>query len=137
MTSEDTQNSSAQRRFAAKLELGMLCGLALLALGFVAYLSGWLPVSVPLESLPKFWSLSAADYRQATGAPGGWGWLSHFRAGEILPLAGIVVLCSTVLLGFIVLVVSNVMRRDWAYVAIALLEIAVLVLAASGQLTAP
>jgi hypothetical protein len=91
---------------------------------------------VQLDALPRFWNLSAADYRRATGAPDGWGWLTHYSAGEILPLAGIVILCSTVLLGFIVLAVASALRRDWAYLAIAWLEIAVIVLAASGLLTA-
>lgn len=135
MTGENTRISAAQRQFAAMLAIGMYCGLVVLALGFVAYILDWLPATVRLDALPRFWSLSAADYRQSTGAPDGWGWLTHYSAGEILPLAGIVILCSTVLLGFIVLAASSALRRDWAYFAIALFEVAVLVLAASGLLT--
>jgi hypothetical protein len=132
MTAADTGVSPAQRRFAALLEIGMRGGLALLALGFVAYVAGLLPATLPPETLPQYWSLPVADYRRAAGVPDGWGWLSYYRAGELLPLAGIVVLCGTALLGFVGLLRAAVARRDWPYVAIAALEIAILLFAASG-----
>ncbi len=136
MSEADARISPVQRRFAAVLETGMRFGLALLALGLVAYVAGWVPTAVPLQSLPQYWSMPVADYHRATGAPDGWGWLAHFGAGETLPMAGIAVLCSAALLAIIVLLIASVKRRDWAYVAIASLEIAVLLLAASGVLTA-
>ncbi len=114
----------------------MLGGLALLALGFIAYVSGVLPVALQPETLPSYWSLPVDEYRRATGVPDGWGWLSYYRAGELLPLAGIVLLCSTALLGFVGLLRAAAARRDWPYAVIAALEVAVLVLAASGVLVA-
>ncbi len=136
MSEEGARISPDQRRFAAVLEAGMRCGLVLLVLGLVAYVAGWVAPAVPLESLPQYWGMSVAEYHRATGAPDGWGWLAHFGAGETLPMVGIAVLCSAALLAIIVLLISCVRRRDWPYVAIASLEIAVLLLAASGVLTA-
>jgi hypothetical protein len=136
MKADDRRVSTEQLRFARVLEAGMRCGLLLLALGFAAYVSGWVPATMPLEMLPQYWAMAADEYRRATGAPEGWGWLARFAAGETLPLAGIVVLCATAPLAFISLLASYVIRRDWCYAAIAALEFAVLALAASGVLTA-
>lgn len=136
MSDAKSKISAEQLRFAATLEHGTRWGLGLLVVGFFAYVLGWVPATVPLESLSQYWGMPVAAYRQATGAPDGWGWLSHFGAGETLPLVGIVVLCSTALAAFFGLILSSIRRRDWAYAIISVLEVAVLLLAASGVLTA-
>ena len=48
-------------------------GLAVLIAGFAAYVSGMLPVLVPLEVLPRLWTLPVADYVRETGMATGWG----------------------------------------------------------------
>ena len=136
MTKDDERISSEQRRFAATIEFGMRCGLALLVPGFMAYVFGWVPAAVPLESLSQYWGLPVAEYRQLTGAPEGWSWLAHLGKGDTLPLIGIVVLCATALFAFIGLIIACLVRRDWPYAVIAALQVMVLVLAASGLFTA-
>lgn len=136
MSDADLKISSEQRQFARVLEIGMRAGLALLVCGFAAYMSGWLPSTVAPETLPEFWGLSVNEFRRATGATDGWGWLGRLGFGDTLPLLGIVVLCATTLLAVGVLLVSCFRRGDRLYLVIAALEIMVLVLAASGVLTA-
>ena len=58
MNDADMKISPEQRQFACVLEIGMRAGLVLLVCGFGVYMSGWLPASVALESLPEFWGLS-------------------------------------------------------------------------------
>lgn len=128
--------SPEQLRYARVLDAGMRFGLLLLALGFLAYVAGALPVQVPLEELPRLWGLAAADYLRATGMPDGWGWVTMLDRGDVLPLIGMVVLCGVTLACFLVLLPAYAARRDWAYFLIVMLEIGVLVLAASGVLTA-
>lgn len=128
--------SPEQLRYARVLDAGMKAGLLLLALGFVAYVAGVAPIQVPFEDLPRLWELEAADYLRATGMPDGWGWVRMLDRGDVLPLIGMAVLCSLTLACFLVLLPAYAARRDWAYVLIVALEIGVLVLAASGVLTA-
>jgi len=136
MRDSDLKISSEQRQFARVLEIGMRAGLLLLVCGFAVYMSGWLPATVAPESLPEFWALSASEFRRATGATDGWGWLGRLGFGDTLPLLGIVVLCTTTLTAICVLLVSCIRRGDRLYFVIAVLEIFVLLLAASGALTA-
>jgi hypothetical protein len=127
--------SREQLRYASLLDVGMLLGLAALVLAFIAYISGWLPVQVPLEKMPGLWTLSAPEYLRATGMPEGWGWLSLLGSGDVLPLVGIAILSGISGLCFIGLLPMYAKDRDPIYFAIAALEIAVLALAASGVLS--
>ena len=44
---------------------------------------------LPLEELPRLWTLSAAELAQRTQAPLGWGWLRLVGYGDYLNLLGI------------------------------------------------
>jgi hypothetical protein len=127
--------SPEQTLYARILAAGMKLGLLVLMLGFVAYVSGAVSPHVPLTELPRLWILPAADYLGATGVPGGWGWVTMLHKGDILPFVGVAVLAAVSLVCFVVVVPSFARRRDWPYFAIAVLEICVLSLAASGILT--
>jgi hypothetical protein len=128
--------SSEQLRYARLLDAGMRCGLVVLALGFIAYVTGWVPAHVPLEQMPEHWILPAADYLRATGMPEGWGWVQMLDGGDVLPLLGIAILSGVSGICFAFLVPVYFEKRDAVYCAIAVLEVAVLALAASGVLTA-
>lgn len=127
--------SPEQLRYAHVLNIGMRVGLGVLVCGFVAYMLGWLPAHVPLEHMPDVWMLPAPDYLRVTGMPEGWGWVQMLGNGDVLPLVGIAILSGISGLCFVVLLPLYVAHRDWIYCAIAVLEIAVLTLAASGVLT--
>ena len=130
-----TYASPEQLRYARVLDAGMRFGLGVLACGFIAYVAGFVPAHVPLAQMPELWTLSAPEYLRATGTPEGWGWLGMLSSGEMLPLVGIAILSGISGLCFVVLLPLYAARRDWIYCAIAVLEIAVLTLAASGVLT--
>ena len=130
-----TYASPEQLRYARVLNVGMRFGLAVLVCGFIAYVTGLVPAHVPLAQMPELWTLSAPDYLRATGTPEGWGWLGMLGNGETLPLLGIAILSGISGLCFVVLLPLYAARRDWIYCVIAVLEIAVLTLAASGILT--
>jgi hypothetical protein len=130
-----THASREQLRYARVLDAGMRFGLGVLVCGFIAYVTGLVPAHVPLAQMPELWSLSAPEYLRATGTPEGWGWLGMLSSGEMLPLVGIAILSGISGLCFVVLLPLYAARRDWIYGVIAVLEIAVLTLAASGILT--
>jgi hypothetical protein len=130
-----TYVSQEQLRYARVLSAGMRLGLGVLAAGFLAYVTGVVPAQVPLEQLPALWTLSAPDYLRATGMPEGWGWLHLLDKGDALPLVGIAILSGISGVCFVVLLPLYIADRDPIYFTIAALEVAVLILAASGILT--
>ncbi len=125
-----------QLRYAAWLEATGRGGLALLVVGYFAYVTGLLAPLVPLDTLPGLWNQSASDFMAQTGSPQGWGWLPLLAKGDILNLLGIAVLAG----GSIgcLLAVMPLYARQGArvYVVVCGLQILVLMAAASGLLTA-
>lgn len=136
VTDTDAQRvSEEQLRYARILNIGMRCGLALLIAGIVAYVTNWIPAHVAHARMPELWTLSASEYLRATGLPRGWGWVQMLDGGDMLPLLGIAILSGISCVCVAAILPIYLARRDAIYAVIALLEIAVLVLAASGVLT--
>ncbi len=132
MTNENpVRISDEQLVFARLLEIAIRVAFILLLAGLAAYLSGALTLAVPLAQLPALWGLSAADFVARTGGHRGWGFLD-LGAGEIAILGGIAYLLSVSTLCMCILPPIYARRRDWWFVAITVLEIGVLVIAASG-----
>jgi hypothetical protein len=125
-----------QLRYARILDYGMRAGLVALIAGFLAYVSGVLPVQVPFDALPRLWTLPVGDYVRESGMPVGWGWLALLGKGDVLALTGIVALAGVSVPCLVVLALAYSGRGDRAYCGITLLLAGVLVFAASGILTA-
>jgi hypothetical protein len=133
---EGATPSDEQLRYAKLLDWGAKIGFVELVAGFVNYMLGLLPPHVPVEKLPELWSLPLAEYLARTSTPTGWNWVLLLAKGEFPGLVGIALLsgCSLVCLAAVAAIYAR--RGDRVYAAICALEIAVLVLAASGVLTA-
>jgi len=125
-----------QQIYARVLDRAAKAGFVILVAGFLAYALGWIPAHVPLERLPELWRLPLQDYLRATDTPTGWGWIVHLPKGEFASLAGIEILAGCSLLCLLAIIPVYARRGDRVYVAICAVEIAVLLLAASGVLTA-
>jgi hypothetical protein len=123
-----------QLLYARWLDLGARLGLVMLVLLFPAYVLGWLVPQVPVQRLPELWSLPVADYLRATGATGGWQWVGQLRHGDNASLAGIAVLAGCSVPGLAALLPGYWRRGDKVYVVLAVAEMAVVLLAASGRL---
>ncbi len=131
----DNGKPAEQARYATLLYWGSRSGLTVSTLAFLAYIFGVLPAHVPLEQLPALWSLPSKEYLAATHSPTGWSWLKQIAQGDFASLFGIAWLSSCSLLCLLAVIPIYRVRRDWIFVAICVLEVAVLVLAASGILT--
>lgn len=128
----DDQVERLQLTYAAWLEAGVRLGLGVLTATFLAYvLDVWEP-HVPIEHLPRLWGLPAHEFRAATGAPDGWGWLRLLGRGDYLTFLGVAVLALTSIACYLRLAPALAARGERLYAAIALLQIIVLALAASG-----
>jgi hypothetical protein len=132
----DESALQAQLRYALWLKWGARVGLALLAAGFAAYVLGWKP-HVPIEQLPSIWGRPAADYLQSAGLRPGWHWAALLHRSDMLALGAIALLASCSIPCLAAVIPEFARRRERVFVAICVLEIAVLVIAASGLVALP
>lgn len=128
--------SSAQLLYAVLLDWGARIGLLMLVLGFALYVFGVLSPHVPLDQLPGLWNQPAARYLQATSTPTGWGWFGLVHKADLLNLVGIVALAGCSLPPLLGVAWLYLKQREWPMATICVLVVAVIVLAASGVLTA-
>jgi hypothetical protein len=129
---DSTPQPPEQRRYAQVLVWGTRAGLVVVCFAFAAYVLGVLPAQVPLQDLPRLWSLPVGQYLQATGAAPGWQWLRQLQHGDMASLFGIALLASCSLPALLALVPSSLRRGDRLFAALCGLEVTVIVLAASG-----
>lgn len=128
--------SEEQIVYAGVLNVGMWFGLFLLILTFMVYLSGALPTFIPIDDLPRYWSMRVHEFNVQLHAPTGWGWAAQVGKGDYLNFIGIAILSGLTILCYLVILPILIRKKDKAYVAIAVAEILVLALAASGILKA-
>ena len=137
---QDTQ--SEQLLYAKALEIGMYTGLVILFVTFSLYLSGILAPAVPLDQVSNYWNQGVHEYLEAVNAdywgmehaPTGWAWVSMVGKGDFLNFIGIVILAGITIVCYLAIIPSLARKRDHAYLAMAVLEVLVLTLAASGFL---
>jgi len=131
-----------QLLYANILQVGMYIGLTLLLVTFALYASGIVAPAVPVERLPDYWTLDVHEYLEATNRDhlhhehpiAGWSWLQVLEKGDYLNFLGIALLSGVTIVCFLGIVPTLIRKQDRAYVVMALLEVAILVLAASGIL---
>ena len=133
---KDIKASPAQLRYADTLFYGALLGFVAMLVTYALYVLGVLTPQIPLEEMPRLWSQSAAAYRAAGNIPQGWGWLALVGKGDMCNFIGIAFLAALTIFCFVQLAVGLVRQKQWLMAIIAILEVLVLSLAASGVLVA-
>lgn len=131
-----TAASEEQIAYAKILNIGMWLGLAVLVVTFLLYLGGVFPGYVPIQDLPQYWGMRAHDFNVKLNAPTGWGWLGLVGKGDYMNFIGIAMLSGLTIACYLVIIPILQRKKDKAYVAIAIAEVLVLMLAASGILKA-
>jgi hypothetical protein len=141
----DTQKTqSEQVLYARVLEIGMYLGLVILFITFGLYVSGALAPVVPLDQISSYWNQGVHEYLEAINhdhlhmehPPTGWMWVTMLGKGDFLNFVGIAILGGITIICYLVIVPTLLRKRDFAYVAMTLVEVVVLSLAASGLLVA-
>jgi hypothetical protein len=133
---------SEQMLYAKVLGIGMSLGLLVLLITFSLYLSGVLAPAVPHDQVPNYWELGVHDYLEAVNhdhlhlehPPTGWAWVALVGKSDFLNFIGIAILGGVTIICYLAIVPTLLRKKDHAYVAMALLEVLVLTLAASGIL---
>ena len=87
-------------------------GLLALIMGFVLYIFGVLTPLVPLEEMPKYWSLSLTQFLEKTGAPTGWRWTAMLGYGDVIPFLGVTILASVTFVCFLALLIALLSNFD-------------------------
>ena len=129
-----TKATLEQMTYATILNIGMFIGLALIAITFVIYMLGILPSFISPHEIPKYWSMASKDFIHTFQAPTGWGWVSFVSKGDYLNFVGIALLAGLTVFCYLAILPILMRKKDTPYVIIAIIEVAVLVLAASGIL---
>ena len=83
-----------QHVYARWLDLGTRIAFVVLIVSFLVYLMGVLDPLVPVQELPRLWTLPVDRYVAATGAPTGWGWLGFLGRGDYLNITGVALLAT-------------------------------------------
>ena len=136
----NTQNDQAlkpsreQIIYANLLIIGVWAGIFILVTTYVIYLTEILPPHIELSLIPKIWGKGVNEYLEITHSPHGWGWVYLLGKGDFLNYIGFVLLAMMTIICYLVLVRGYVRQKNWIFSAIAILEIIVLSVAASGML---
>ena len=130
------QATEEQLTYAKILDIGMKIGLLAIIITFAIYAAGVLVPHIDVEHVSKYWGMSVYDYLQAANVPHGWGWLSMVGKGDFLNFTGIAFLAGVTIICYLAIVPILFKKKDFICGIIAILEVLVLVLAASGILKA-
>jgi hypothetical protein len=124
-----------QATYARWLDVATRIGFAVSLAAFLVYVSGVVEPFVPLERLPQLWGLPAARYAEATGAPGGWGWLALLGRADYLNLAAVALFGLVTLVCYARIVPLLLAAGERLQAWIALAQVLVLAAAAAGIFT--
>lgn len=144
MTAEaDTRETHSEQLLYAKvLAIGMYLGLLILFVTFALYVSGILAPAVPLEKISSYWNQGVHEYLEAVNhdylhmeqPPTGWAWVTMLGKGDFLNFIGIAILAGITIVCYLAIVPGLLRKKDYAYSTMAVIEVVVLGLAASGIL---
>jgi hypothetical protein len=127
-------DSEIQLFYAKLLDRAAKFFFLLVIITFFLYVSGILISYVPLERLPQCWSQPLSEYLQTTNLKPGWSWLAYMYYGDILTFVPIVGLAGIAIFGYLCLAAKFLRHRDHFMGWIAILEIIILMIVASGIL---
>ena len=137
---EEITATPEQMAYAKLLDKGMKFGLFMLIVTFAIYMAaasspmGLLETHVPVKDLPKYWSMPVNEYLKHANITPGWAWATMLDRVDFLNFTGIAFLAGITILCYGRIVPIIYRQKDYVYTVIAVLEILVLTLAASGIL---
>jgi len=133
---DSVEPTPEQVRYAGILEKGMYAGLMCLFVTFALYVSGIMTPYIPLDELPRYWEMRVGheegEYLHEAEIPQGWGWARMLGYGDFLNFVGIAVLAGVSVLCYMAIIPLLLKQKDFVYAVLALLEVAILTVAASG-----
>jgi hypothetical protein len=137
------ETQSEQILYAKVLGIGMSIGLVTLLITFGIYVSGISDPAVPLDQVPNYWHYGVNEYLEVVNrdylhmehSPTGWAWATMLAKGDFLNFVGIAILAGVTIICYLAIVPTLLRKKDRAYLTMAIVEVLVLALAASGILS--
>ena len=124
--------SKAQMAYADWLFYGCWAGLVVMLITYALYVSGILIPHVPLERMPEYWNQPVSAYLDKAQAPTGWGWVALLGRGDFVNFVGVVLLAGMSIICYLRILPDLLAKKDMIYFTLALIQVLVLVFAASG-----
>jgi phosphoglycerol transferase MdoB-like AlkP superfamily enzyme len=123
-----------QLAYASLLDLGRKIGFIGLVITFIIYLFQLLPSYIPPNELLSYLKLNLHDYLEKTGIQQGWYWVTMLRYSDFLPFLPICFLPFVTIICFFSILPILLKKGDKVYVFLSIIQILILLLAASGFL---
>jgi hypothetical protein len=130
----DQKATEEQILYANLLNKGMLVGLLGLVVTFIIYGAGVLKPFIPIGDVQSYWVMPVSEYLEKSGVHAGWWWLGNIKFGDMLNFLPIAFLSAITIFCYMAIVPGLMKKKDTAYVVLAIIEVLVLVVAASGIL---
>jgi len=126
--------SKEQLIYARILQISRRIGLLALITTFVLYISGMIAPRIPLTQMPQYWGLCVDDYVAGAGMSIGWSWLGMIGYSDFMCFASVIFLSSITIICYLRITPVFFKNNDKIYTCIAIIQLLVLILAASGLL---
>jgi hypothetical protein len=136
--SERIYADRVQVAYAKTLDFVSHAVMLLMAIGYLAYMLQLLPLTVPVETVAGNWHLGANELQAKLNLSSGWNCFASLPAmlhGDALSYASVVFLSMATILCLAMAVAVFFSEKKWLYLAIATLQVVVLMVAASGVVT--
>jgi hypothetical protein len=133
----------AKNIYSRTLRIGTKLGFVVLLVTYALYVFGIMEAAVPANRVPEYWHLSAPEYMEAVSheylglehPPYGWKWVQFIGKADYLNEVGVCILGLVTIVCYLAILPKLILQRRRVYAVIALLEVIVLSLAASGIFT--
>ena len=109
-------------------------GLVFVLVTFSLYASGLVDPYIPLSKLHNFWVLNVREYVEAADIETGWGWVGMLQYADFFNFLAIAFLSSVTVICYIAIIPILLRNGKDIYAVLAILEVIVLTVAASGVL---
>jgi hypothetical protein len=123
-------STEPQEIYARWLQTGSKIAFAFALVVFVLYLAGVPAPLVPLDELPRLWTLSAADMMREAHEPGGRSWIRFLRYSDYLDVLAISLFPLLALVCVARVIPDFVRRGERLQAVLAALQVLVLLFAA-------
>ncbi|MBW1992709.1 MAG: hypothetical protein JRI59_11515 [Deltaproteobacteria bacterium] len=106
----------------------------MLIVAFLVYILGLLKPYLPLEEIPRYWTQSSHHYLEVANIQPGWAWLGKLKYADFLIYVPIAILAGSTIVCYVGVIFKFIKSKETVLVVIAILEVLVLLAAASGLL---
>ena len=136
MEDKKKKDSGISGIYADVLGKGRLIGIIFLFFTYIIYLFSIVKPYIPVDQLQKLWSLNINEFLEQTKISTGWNWISMLGYSDYMNFVGITILAGITIVSYLSIIPKLFKNKDFIYLGIAVMEVIVLVSAASGFLTA-